>query len=62
MDWPCWTSVDPFSAAFCVLLQVNAKPVLIAFFKLASEEAAGSGERRYGYELHRVRESNLLAL
>jgi hypothetical protein len=32
--------------AFCVLLQVNHKPALIAFFKPTSEEAAASRERR----------------
>jgi hypothetical protein len=32
--------------ALCVLLQVNNQPVLIAFFKPTTEEAAASRERR----------------
>lgn len=32
--------------AFCVLLQVNHKPALIAFFKPTPEEAAAGRERR----------------
>jgi hypothetical protein len=43
-----WAALEPFSA-FCVLLQINAKLVLIAFFKPESDEAAGSRDRRYAY-------------
>jgi hypothetical protein len=35
--------------ALCVLLQVNNQPVLIAFFKPTTEEAAASRERRTRY-------------